>query len=33
MIAYMKQDVSDGVGVEESIAVLSAIFEGYGALD
>jgi flagellum-specific ATP synthase len=33
MIAYMKQDVSDGVGVEESIAVLSAIFEGYGGLD
>ena len=31
MIAYMKQDVSDGVGVEESIAVLTGIFEGYGA--
>ena len=30
MIAYMKQDVSDGVGVEESIAVLADIFEGYG---
>jgi flagellum-specific ATP synthase len=31
MISYMKQDVSDGVGVEESIAVLSGIFEGYDA--
>jgi flagellum-specific ATP synthase len=31
MIAYMKQDVSDGVGVEESIAELAGIFEGYGA--
>jgi flagellum-specific ATP synthase len=31
MISYMKQDVSDGVSVEESIAVLSGIFEDYGA--
>ena len=31
MIAYMKQDISDGVSVEESIAVLSGIFEGYDA--
>jgi hypothetical protein len=31
MIAYMKQDISDGVGVAESVAVLEEIFEGYGA--
>lgn len=30
MIAYMKQDVSDGVGVEESIAALSHIFGNVG---
>ena len=28
MISYMKQDVADGVSVEESIAALSRIFEG-----
>jgi len=31
MISYMKQDVCDGVSVEESIAELLRIFEGYGA--
>jgi len=30
MISYMKQDVADGVGVEESIAALAGIFEGLG---
>jgi flagellum-specific ATP synthase len=28
MIAYVKQDVADGVGVEESIEALAAIFDG-----
>ena len=30
MIAYMKQDVGDGVGVEESVAALARIFDDVG---
>jgi len=31
MIAYLKQDVTDGVSVEDSIAALAQIFQDLGA--